>query len=154
MSMQDVSVVEAGPRQVSRSIVVNAPAAEVYAIVANPHRHHEFDGSGTVRTNAKGPEEMRAGEQFTVRMKAYGLPYMITSTVTKAEPGKVVEWKHPGRHLWRYEFEEIGPNETRVTETFDYREAPGAMVYEWLKFPENNAKGIEGTLRNLAQKFA
>ena len=44
-----VAVVDAGPHQISRSVEVQAPAAELFAIVADPTRHHEVDGSGTVR---------------------------------------------------------------------------------------------------------
>ncbi|MGH3678126.1 MAG: dimethyladenosine transferase, partial [Mycobacterium sp.] len=37
-----VTTVDAGPRQVSRSVEVPAPAAELFAIVADPRRHHEL----------------------------------------------------------------------------------------------------------------
>lgn len=50
-----VTVVDAGPGRVSRSVEVAAPAAELFAIVADPRRHRELDGSGTVRGNIKVP---------------------------------------------------------------------------------------------------
>ena len=56
-------------------------------------------------------------------MKMYGVPYRITSTVTALKPNEVVEWRHPVGHRWRWEFESLSPTLTRVTETFDYREA-------------------------------
>lgn len=40
---------DAGPRTVSRSVQVGAPVAEIFAMIVDPHRHPEFDGSGTVR---------------------------------------------------------------------------------------------------------
>lgn len=43
-----VNIVDAGPRKISRSAEVNAPADEIFAIIADPRRHHELDGSGTV----------------------------------------------------------------------------------------------------------
>ena len=43
-----VTRVDAGPNQVSRSVEVHAPAGELFAIVANPRRHRELDGSGTL----------------------------------------------------------------------------------------------------------
>ena len=50
--MEDVVI--AG-RSVSAGTAVAAPPAEVFALLANPHRHHEFDGSGTVRQAVSGP---------------------------------------------------------------------------------------------------
>lgn len=49
MTTPTATTVDAGPRAVSRRITVHAPAAEIFALVANPHRHPELDGSGTVR---------------------------------------------------------------------------------------------------------
>ena len=42
-----VSTVDTGPRKVTRSVEVDRPAAELFAMVADPHRHGELDGSGT-----------------------------------------------------------------------------------------------------------
>jgi hypothetical protein len=140
--------VDIGDRQVARSIVVNAPVDELFALVANPHRYHELDGSGTVRNQAEGPERLNEGDRFTVHMRIYGVPYMITSTVTRAEPGKVVEWQHPAGHRWRYEFEPLEPLETRVTETFDYRDCKVARVYEMLGVPKKTVPGSSGHWRS------
>ena len=154
--MSDVipTTVETGERQVARSLVVHASADELFSLIANPHRHHEFDGSGTVRDRAKGPEQLSAGDSFVVHMKMFGLPYTITSTATEIEQGRVVEWAHPGGHRWRYEFEPLGPAETRVTETFDYRASKAAKVFELIGVPRRNAQGIEQTLIRLARKYA
>ena len=42
-----VTVVDAGPRKISRSAEVNAPGGEIFEMVADPRRHGELDGSGT-----------------------------------------------------------------------------------------------------------
>ena len=99
MTTSAVTEVDAGPQRIARRVVVNAPAAEVFAIVIDPHRHPELDGSGTVRDiPIKGPHRLAVGDTFTVGMKQYGLPYKITSTVTDVEDGRVVEWQHPLGH--------------------------------------------------------
>jgi hypothetical protein len=77
-----VTVVDAGPHQISRSVEVQAPAPELFAIVADPTRHHEVDGSGTVRENIRAPAKFVVGARFSTRMRMYGVPYRITSTVT------------------------------------------------------------------------
>ncbi|MEE6179838.1 SRPBCC family protein [Mycobacterium sp. 050134] len=153
-----VTVVDAGPRRVSRSVEVAAPVAELYALAADPRRHSELDGSGTVRDNVKAPAELAVGSKFSTKMTMYGLPYRITSTVTALEPGRVVEWRHPVGHRWRWEFEPLSPTLTRVTETFDYRDA-GAVknklkYYERIGAKRGNAAGIEATLARLRDRYA
>lgn len=150
--------VDAGPQQVSRSIEVDAPAAELYAMVADPRRHHEVDGSGTVRSNAKAPAEVTVGSRFSTRMKMFGIPYRLTSTVTALKPNELVEWRHPFGHHWRWEFEELSPTTTRVTETFDYRNTGTIKdrtgYYDRIGFAKSNATGIEATLTGLRQRYA
>jgi Polyketide cyclase / dehydrase and lipid transport len=152
-----VTVVDAGPNQVSRSIEVNAPAAELFAMVADPRRHHELDGSGTVNDNIKAPAKLVAGSKFSTKMKMKGVPYWIVSVVTALKPDELVEWRHPFGHHWRWEFEAISPTVTRVTETFDYRNTgalkDGLRYYERTGFAKANAQGIEDTLTKLAAKY-
>jgi hypothetical protein len=153
-----VTVVDAGPRQVSRSVEVAAPAAELYAWAADPRRHPELDGSGTVRDNIKMPPKLAVGSKFSTSMKMYGMPYRITSTVTALKPNEVVEWRHPVGHRWRWEFESLSPTLTRVTETFDYRDA-GAIkntirYYTLIGARKGNAAGIEATLAKLRDRYA
>jgi uncharacterized protein YndB with AHSA1/START domain len=152
-----VTVVDNGPNQVSRSVEVNAPAAELFAMVADPRRHNEIDGSGTVNDNIKAPAKLVAGAKFSTKMKMKGVPYWIVSTVTALKPDELVEWRHPFGHHWRWEFEAISPTVTRVTETFDYRNTgslkDGLRYYERTGFVKDNAKGIEATLTKLAAKY-
>jgi hypothetical protein len=153
-----VNVVDAGPRRVSRSVEVAAPAAELYAIAADPRRHRELDGSGTVRDNIKAPSSLVVGSTFSTKMRMYGLPYRITNTVTALKPNELVEWRHPVGHRWRWEFESLSPTLTRVTETFDYHDA-GALknrlkYYERIGAAKANASGIEATLAKLRDRYA
>lgn len=150
-----VTTVDSGARKVTRQVQVHAPAADVFALVADPHRHPELDGSGTVRdTDVTGPEKLSQGAKFSVGMKQYGVPYRITSTVTAFTDGRLVEWQHPMGHRWRWELVESAPGTTQVTETFDYSGAKSPRGLELLGQPAKNAKGIENTLTALAARFA
>jgi hypothetical protein len=56
----------------------------------------------------------------------------------------------PFGHRWRWEFTPLSATQTRVTETFDYRDT-GALkdtvkYYERMGFAKSNAAGIEATL--------
>ncbi|MBV8788684.1 MAG: SRPBCC family protein [Mycobacterium sp.] len=153
-----VTVVDRGPHQVSRRVEVAAPVADLYAMVADPRRHHELDGSGTVGDNITVPSQLLEGSKFSTHMKMFGLPYRITSTITSLKPNEVFEWRHPLGHRWRWEFESLSPTLTSVTETFDYRDA-GALknklkYYERTGFRKANASGIEKTLGKLRDRYA
>ena len=150
-----VAAAGTGPRRVSRAAEVHAPAAEIFAIVADPRRHGELDGSGTVHDTVSGPSRLSAGARFSVKMTWYGLPYRITSRVTEFAEDRVVEWQHPLGHRWRWELVPLGDRLTRVTETFDYSgvsslRARGLEIYG---APSRNAKGIEATLRQLQKRW-
>lgn len=153
-----VTTVDAGPHQVSRSVDVAASANELFAIAADPRRHHELDGSGTVRDNIRAPEWLEPGSKFSTKMRMFGLPYRITSTVTALQPPELIEWRHPLGHKWRWEFHALSPTTTRVTETFDYRDAgelkKRLKYYESMGFAKRNAAGIEATLANLQARYA
>ncbi|MDO3128750.1 Possible polyketide cyclase/dehydrase [Mycobacteroides abscessus subsp. bolletii] len=152
-----VSVVDPGPQQISRSVEVSAPATELFAMVADPRRHHELDGSGTVGQNIRTPDRLQVGSRFSTGMRMFGLPYRITSTVTEFDPDKVVEWRHPLGHRWRWEFVALSPTSTRVTETFDFRNAGpirSLLNYKLPGFVKANAKGIEATLRRLQARYS
>ena len=153
-----VVTVDAGPLQVSRSVEVDAPATELFAIVADPRRHHEIDGSDTVGDNIRAPERLEIGSRFTTKMRMFGVPYRMTSTVTALTPDQLIEWRHPFGHRWRWELHATSPTSTRVTETFDYRDA-GTLknrlkYYKATGFVKRNAAGIEATLRRLRDRYA
>ena len=150
-----VTVVDAGPRKISRAAEVQAPAAEIFDIVADPHRHGELDGSGTVMSTVAGPGRLAKGATFSVKMKQHGAPYRITSRVTDYVDGSVVEWRHPMGHRWRWELVPLSEDSTRVTETFDYSQisSVNAKALELFGMPKQNAAGIEATLRQLQERY-
>ena len=149
-----ITPVEAGPRKISRSVDVSAPAAELFAVLADPRRHGELDGSGTVMDTVKGPQRLSQDARFSVNMKQYGVPYRITSRVTQYVADRVVEWQHPLGHRWRWEFAPQPDGATRVTETFDFSTVNGlqAKALELFGVPRQNAAGIEATLSKLRQQ--
>lgn len=154
--MADIRTIDTGSQQVTRQTEVRAPAAELFAMVTDPRRHGELDGSGTVKDTVKGPDRLTHGAKFSVGMKQYGVPYKITSTVVDfvdAEAHKVIEWQHPLGHSWRWEFEEKQPGVTTVTESFKYGTAKSPKMLELFKMPQKNAQGIGSTLRNLASRY-
>jgi uncharacterized protein YndB with AHSA1/START domain len=138
-------------RIVSASITIDAPPDTVFAILADPRRHSEIDGSGTVRAITGGPTRLELGSRFGADMKLFGAPYKIRNKVVEFEEGSRIAWRHIGPHRWRYELEPTADGGTHVTETWDATYYPGPTG-RWLDvagFPERTRTAIEGTLVKL-----
>lgn len=139
-------------RVISRSIVVAASPQQVFDLLADPGRHSELDGSGSVRGSISGPARLSQGARFGMRMRL-GVPYVIRNQVVEFEEGRRIAWRHFHRHVWRYELEPAGSG-TRVTESFDYRDSRSPQALERMGFPARNTRGIEATLDRLKERFA
>lgn len=133
---------------VARSVVVDAPVKRIFDLLADPARHPELDGSGTVRGAVFGPDRLESDSEFGMDMRMMGLPYRMTNRVVEFEEDRLIAWKHVGSHRWRYELEEVDPGRTLVTETFDYTRGQ-TLFYVLSGAPARNARGIEETLVRL-----
>lgn len=151
--MADVIVENAPDRVERRSVVVNAPAADIFDLLADPSRHPEIDGSGTVRqSRLSSPARLSPGAKFGMKMKL-GVPYRITNTVVDFVENEVIAWRHIGRHVWRYTLESLDDGRTKVTEEFDWRPAIFPPGLKLINAPRDNADAIEKTLERLASRF-
>ena len=138
---------------VSRSTIVSAPAQMIFDLLADPRRHNEIDGSGTVQSaQINAPERLSLDATFGMQMKM-GLPYKITNTVVEFEENKTIAWRHVGGHIWRYILEPVDGG-TKVTEQFDWNKSKAPLILKLRKSPQDNAKSIEKTLENLVKRFA
>jgi uncharacterized protein YndB with AHSA1/START domain len=137
---------------ISESITVDAPPEVVFAILADPRQHSRIDGSGSVGSVISAPERLTGtGQTFTVRMKLFGVPYVIRNRVVEFEADRQIAWRHFTANRWRYELTPTPTGGTTVTETFDASRADGVTdaVVRWARFPERNREGIAGTLQRL-----
>ncbi|HEV7211957.1 MAG TPA: SRPBCC family protein [Blastococcus sp.] len=138
--------------QVSDSITIAAPPGVVFAILAAPQQHSRIDGSGSVQRVIGGPDRITGtGQRFTVRMKLFGVPYVVVNRVVEFEPDRLIAWRHFTANRWRYELAPGADGGTTVTETFDMSRADRITdaVVRWAKFPERNRQGIAETLVRL-----
>lgn len=130
----------------SASIVIDAPASVIFAILADPRQHSRIDGSGTIQSIATGPERLHLGAEFGVQMKR-GLGYKTLNRVVEFEPDALISWKHRGAHRWRYELAPAGGGQsgTRVTETWDGSRYTG--LARWIF----TLSGLKSTQRSIEQ---
>ncbi len=138
---------------VSRSTIVPAPAQMIFDLLADPRRHGEIDGSGSIQSaQLDAPERLSLNATFGMKMKI-GFSYKITNTVVEFEENKTIAWRHFGGHIWRYILEPADGG-TKVTEQFDWNTSKSPLILKLRKSPQDNAKSIEKTLENLVKRFA
>jgi len=152
--MGQTAVMTSDPAKVvSRSTIVPAPAQMIFDLLADPRRHNEIDGSGSVQSaQIDAPERLSLDATFGMQMKI-GVRYKITNTVVEFEEGKTIAWRHFGGHIWRYILEPVDGG-TKVTEQFDWNKSKSPLILKLRKSPQDNAKSIEKTLENLVRRFA
>lgn len=128
------------PVRVSRRI--EAPAADIFRVLADPRRHLEIDGSGMLRGAVSDAVVTGVGDVFTMRMyfSEYG-DYEMDNHVVEFEQDRRIGWEpvagrgHPDTvpgstaearwgHVWGYELTPDGLDATIVTEIYDCSRAP------------------------------
>jgi len=121
--------------QVAVSRRIEAPAAELFAILADPRRHTELDGSGMLRGAVTETPVTGVGDVFVVRM--YYLPvggdYQMNNHVVEYQQDRLIAWEpesgkgHPAEatpearwgQRWSYELTPEGTDATVVTHRYD-----------------------------------
>ncbi len=127
--------------RVSRRI--EAPAAVIFRVLADPGRHLELDGSGMLRGAATTAPVSGVGDVFIMKMHFSELgDYEMNNHVVEYEPDRRIGWEpeagrgHPDAaadqdgsrwgHRWSYELVPDGADATIVTEIYDCSRAPDA----------------------------
>src|SRR6186713_2893724 len=113
--------------------VIPAPAEKIFDLLADPARHQDIDGSGTVRDSTRGSQRLTLGSTCGMSMKA-GISYKMESTVVEFEENRLIAWqtapnkgwmaKFAGGRIWRYQLEPVDGG-TLVKETWDITKEKG-----------------------------
>lgn len=149
-----------GDTVVSVERVINAPAADIFAIVADASRHPEIDGSGSVKRLKQGaPEKLTLGSTFGMSMKL-GVPYSMSNKVIEFEPDKRIAWQTTfagplgrfiGGRIWRYELEMSGGGSTLVRETWDITKDKQRFMLKAGPVGKQTKQAMTKTLERLAE---
>jgi hypothetical protein len=136
---------ERKPAEASRRI--EAPEALIFKILANPHRHVDFDGSGMLRGAVLDRPISEVGDTFSMKMHRLGDDYLMLNYVVEFEPDRRIIWEPapgdpsraedndpskvgiPAGYRWGYILTPDGDDTTVVTEVFD----PGPLPEDLLR---------------------
>ena len=144
---------------VSVERVIEAPAASIFAIVADATRHPEIDGSGSVVKAKDGASQKLAlGSVFGMSMKV-GVPYTMSNTVIEFEQDRRIAWqtrfsgplgRFLGGRVWRYELEPADGG-TKVIETWDISQDKQGRFLRLGKLDRQTEAAMAKTLVKLAE---
>jgi hypothetical protein len=145
--------------RVSLTRRIDAPAADVFRVVTDPEQHVEIDGSGMLVAAADARPLAAVGETFDMDMDREPLgdlpmgKYKVRNTVTKFVPDAALEWnvggvdQPPFGHVYGYELEPAGPEQTQVTLYCDWTGVRASSIRD--RFPIVPVHMLEKSLENL-----
>jgi Polyketide cyclase / dehydrase and lipid transport len=122
--------------EVQRTIA--APAADIFAVLCDPHGHVAIDSSGMLQ-DAEGDPVTAAGDSFVVHMDREALndfpefgKYDVTVSIRDFEPNRLISWTVLGRirpqigHVYGYRLEPGEQGDSTVVTSF----------YDWSQIDE------------------
>jgi hypothetical protein len=157
-------------RSVEVSRRIEAPAALIFEILANPQRHVDFDGSGMLRGAVLDRPVSGVGDTFTMKMHRLGDDYLMINYVVELEPGRRIFWEPapgdpsraegddpskvgiPAGYRWGYILAPDGDDATVVTEVFDYGPLPEDLLRDggaWINGTNSVLESMTASLERL-----
>jgi uncharacterized protein YndB with AHSA1/START domain len=151
--------------------VIDAPADQIFALIADAGKHSSFDGSGTVDHSAQASQPLSLGSTFGMSMRgrpeSLFLPYRTTNTVIEFETDRRIAWKTTmgplgliGGRIWRYELEPVAGADasatggTLVRETWDISSDRQRPMLKMGSMPRQAEDGMRATLERIAARLA
>ena len=136
-------------RSVSVERLIDAPAERIFDVLADPSRHCEIDGSGSLVRMTSSHTRLALGSTFSMRVRL-GVTYTVKNRVLEFEENRLIAWAHWNGHRWRYELEPQDDGGTLVRETFVWGTARWPRVMELTGADKKNVPSMEATLERLA----
>ena len=151
--------------EVSRRI--EAPATLIFAILANPQRHQDFDGSDMLRGSVDDRRISGVGDTFTMKMHRLGDDYLMINYVVEFELNRRIFWAPapgdpsraegndpskvgiPAGYRWGYSLAPDGDDDTVVTEVFDYDALPEELLRDGATWINGNNSVLESMTASL-----
>jgi len=149
----------ADDKKITVQRTIDAPTTEVFAVLSNPQKHVELDGSGFVISDDRTDRITGSGQTFRMNMSGdhMGGDYQTDNVVTGFDENKLIAWQtapagqEPPGWEWLWELEADGPDATSVTLTYDWSNVTDPEVLKAISFPLVSEAQLDDTLGNLAE---
>jgi uncharacterized protein YndB with AHSA1/START domain len=142
-------------QQIQVSRIVDAPIERVFALLADPDRHPDLDGSGTLRASRTHTVITEVGDVFIMELHAKHFGHhQSQSVVTTYVRDRAIGWSsgpvggEPFGYTFTFTLEPDGNDHTLVTETYDWSAVTDAQVLATM--PRVSSEDMSRTLDRLA----
>ena len=148
---------------ISASMVINASAEAIFAVLTDPAKHAAIDRTGWVCETVDSKPLTAAGQIFRMSMYHANHPdghYQTANRVQVFDPPSTISWEPGydpgdgtlrfGGWFWRYDLTPVGPSNTTVTLSYDWSAVPDS-IREYLEFPPFPPEHLGNSLAHLAE---
>ncbi len=142
--------------QIQVQATVAAEQAALFAVLADPARHTEIDGSGMLQGAVESNAITGSGQFFTMAMHYESLgDYRTVNEIVEFEDGSRIGWttaregNPPAGVRWTWELEPAGDGRTRVTHTYDWSRVEDPAVLARVSFPRVKPAELRATIDRL-----
>jgi hypothetical protein len=141
--------------------VIRASPVAVFDLLADPARHVDIDGSGTVKASRGGGRRLALGDSFGMDM-LLGVAYSTRNVVVEFDENRRIAWQTlaaapldrfiTGR-IWRYELEPVEGG-TLVKQSWDLRTEGPLSKLAVRRMAPMTERNMNRTLERIAELLA
>jgi uncharacterized protein YndB with AHSA1/START domain len=138
-------------RVVQASRTIDADAATIFELIADPAAQPGWDGNDNLATAAPGQRVRAAGDVFVMTLTGGQVRH---NHVVEFEEGRRIAWRpsepdrEPPGHLWRWELQPSDPGVTLVTHTYDWSQLTDESRFDKARW--TTAERLRASLDSLA----
>jgi uncharacterized protein YndB with AHSA1/START domain len=155
--VQDGRVIEQSDTRIRVEQTVDVPAGALFAVLADPRRHVQVDGSGMLQADVRTSPITGVGQVFTMAMHYPALgDYRTDNHVLEFDAGRRIVWttaregQPPAGVRWSWELEPQGEARTTVVHTYDWSRVVDPAVLARVTFPRVSADALTASVARLA----
>jgi hypothetical protein len=148
------------PDQIATQIVLTqsttVSAQALFAVLADPARHAEIDGSGMLRAAVGSAPITGVGDIFTMQMHIAEIgDYQTENHVVEFEPDRRIAWmtagvgRRPIGQLWAWQIDTTDEQTRTVTHTYDWSQVTDPKMLAMVTFPRVPASDLQQSVARL-----
>ena len=150
-------MIEQGPTSIVVRETVAVPAGDLFAVLVDPRRHVEIDGSGMLQPGVESRPVTAVGDVFTMAMRYPSLgDYRTENHVVDFAAGRSIAWmtaregQPPAGVRWSWQLAPVDDRRTEIVHAYDWSQVSDPAVLARVSFPRVGGEAMQDTVRRLA----
>ncbi|MCW2524010.1 MAG: hypothetical protein JWO63_2345 [Frankiales bacterium] len=142
--------------QLELSQHTTASGSALFAILADPRRHPEIDGSSMLVAAPDSQLIVGVGDVFTMNMHIPEIgDYQTENHVVEFEPDRRIAWmtagvgRPPSGQYWAWQIEPLELGGSNLIHTYDWSRVTNPKMLERVSFPRVPAADLQKTMDRL-----